>query len=585
VGDPIDVPRFLSGTRFASGAARFSAVPSGAMKLGKNGLVAAAEPHAVQVGEAVLSHGGNAIEAAVATAAALGVVEPYASGIGGGGFMVIHLAEAGRDLVIDSRVIAPQSATPDMFVGLPDDSTLSGGLPVGVPGAVRHWETALAVSRDLLGGTLSFSDLLQPAIRLAADGFPLSDTFIAILQRNTRLALFPDSTAVFHPSLKAGDTLVQTDLARTLHMLAEGGPDAFYAGPIAEALVRAVQRPATTDNGKKILPGRMTGKDLTSYSIKRRDPLFGDYRGHKLITVGPPASGVNVLEMLNILEHYPIGTAGFRNLETNTAHLMIEAMKLAYADRVHYLADPEFVSVPVAGIVSKGFAEQRQKSIDLNRSLELPVRHGDAGSSPGVVHEDSETSQEESSSTTHISVIDARGNMVSYTTTLSELFGSAMVVPGFGYLLNDTLRDFDRDGSGPNAPAGGKRPKSGISPMVILKDDGSPRAVLGAAGGNRIPAIVFSLVTNLLDHRLGMEATVNAPRFVNENRLKGDGVSQTRREPPPFQLEQSLLDELRGRGQTLLKNSLTFGAAQGIAVDPDTGVLTKGIDGRRGGEF
>ncbi len=631
------------------------------LALAQSGMVAAAHPLAIQEGEKVLLNGGNAIEAAIVTAAVLGVVEPYASGIGGGGFMVVHIPQAGSEpaqrFVIDSRVTAPQDATPDMFRGLTLDQIDTGGLAVGVPGALKHWDEALKISRELqLSGRLqglnmTLSQALQPAIEIARNGFDVSDTFIRILNTHrNRLAKFPDSAALFFdlptdPAACAPEApplpachLTQSALADTLELVAAQGTDVFYHGPIADAIVDTVRHPKTDD--PNILSGRMRKDDgvddLALYDIKRRDPVTGTYKGFTLVTAGPPAGGVTLIELLNIVDdpRFPFGSPdfpGFGFLQTDTVHVMIEAMKLSYADKRAFLGDPDFALVPppgdpdrppipITGLTSPAYAAERRSLIDLATSLPVEQDPGNpycfetppplsacpstslSQASKGVDEE--VLTLEEESSTTHFSAIDGFGNMVAYTTSLSSLFGSAMVVTCEiatcavegrrvgGFLLNNSLNGFSR-GTSPgvryNAPEGGKRPRSDMSPTLVFSPSGTPRLVVGAAGGGRIPAIVFQIISDVIDHGKSIQQAISAPRFVNENLAQSAttiGHHNTRHETPPFNLPQTLVNQLRdNKGQTVIRNTVTFGAAQGIAIDPDTGALSRGTDPRRGGDF
>jgi gamma-glutamyltranspeptidase / glutathione hydrolase len=560
----------------------------------RKGLVAAAHPDAMAAGQNILDGGGNALEAAVVTAACLAVVEPYASGLGGGGFMVAHLARPGETFVLDSRVTAPQSAKSNMFENVESEAIDSGGLPVGVPGAVRHWAEALQRSRTLLNGSLTLATALKPAIRLASEGFRVSETFESIGQApntNARLKLFPETERLF-ANLHRGDRLVQPELARTLQLISAHGPATFYEGPVARAIVETVRNPpAKSDSG--VLSGGMTAEDLTGYQVRERAPLRSSYRSrgtneiYHLLTAGPPAGGLSVLEMMNILEDLPVETDG-GELVPQSIHLMIECMKLAYADRVFYVGDPEAVRVPAAGLISKGFAAERRKRIDPNSQIPLPAGHGDV-----TPFEDARFSAatgepceswitEDDISTTHLSVVDRWGNMVSYTTSLSAMFGSAMVVPGFGFLLNDSLRDFNVKGTGPNAPGPGKRPKSGMSPMLVFDENGEERAVVGAAGGNRIPAIVYTILVRMLEANQCVSDAIAAARFVNESRRTGVGVSDTRVEQL---VAAEVVEFLRARGQTVHVNTKDFGAAQGLDIKNHGSVVEKGTDPRRTSEI
>jgi gamma-glutamyltranspeptidase / glutathione hydrolase len=573
--------------------------PAGA----QTGMVAAAEPLAIEAGERVLASGGNAIEAAVVAAAVLNVVEPYASGIGGGGFMVVHIASTGQEFVIDSNVTAPQATTPNMFIDpatgapYPAREINSGGIAVGVPGALRHWDEALRLSQFLLGGTMSLRDALQPAIDLATNGFPVSASFLAIRDRHrTRLNFFPDTRAIFFPSppLEEGSILRQPELAATLQAIADQGIDVFYIGPIADAISEIVRTPQVENPTFPIHPGRIDPSDLAFYEIRNRDAVSGTYRGFRIVSSGPPSAGITLIEMLNILEGFPLGDATFGFLEPNTAQAMIEAMKLSYADRTRWIADPAFVTVPVVGLMSRDYATTRRQLIQLDSSLtEGSQLAGDPrpfDTSPAVPRRTEVPGELVQASTTHLSVIDSHGNMVSYTTTLSELWGSGMVVPGYGFLLNNSLRNFSTSTTGINSPRPGKRPRSFISPSLVFTPDGQPRLVIGSAGGGTIPAILLEVITGVLDHQKTVQDAISASRFENEN----SSTQHTRYEnvTPDFDLPASLVQELMNRGQVMSRYTIppstqpvTFGASQGIEIDPVTGNLGRGRDPRRGGDF
>jgi gamma-glutamyltranspeptidase / glutathione hydrolase len=576
----------------------------------QTGMVAAAEQLAIDEGEAVLAAGGNAIEAAVVTAAVLGIVEPYASGLGGGGFMLVHIGSTGQEFVIDSDVMAPQATTTGMFIdpvtGQPylAESINSGGIAVGVPGALRHWDEALRQSQLLLGGTRTLQDALQPAINLAANGFPVSASFLTIRNRHrTRLNFFPDTRAIFFPTppLMEGSLLRQPDLANTLQMVAEQGIDVFYSGVIANAISDVVTAPRAENPTYPIYPGRIDPSDLAMYDIRSRQPVSGTYRGYRVVSSAPPSGGATLIEMLNILEGFPFASDSFGFQEPNTAQAMIEAMKLSYADRTRWVADPEFVYVPVTGLTSTSYAAERRQRIDLKQSLaEGSSLSGDPRpyDTAGFANDEEEVwdAIDQESSTTHISVIDADGNMVSYTTTLSELWGSAMVVPGYGFLLNNSLRNFTTSGSTTaiNRPQPGKRPRSFISPSLVFTDTGQPRIVIGSAGGGSIPAIVLEVISSVLDHQKTVQEGISVPRFENENLTTGsnqrtqfENVTTT---DPTFALPTALVDALTARGQTMIPYTLSgqpvpFGASQGIEIDPATGSLSRGRDPRRGGDF
>ncbi len=572
------------------------------------GMIAAAEQLAIDEGERVLANGGNAIEAAVVTAAVLAVIEPYASGLGGGGFMVIHTA-SGQELVIDSNVTAPQATTTDMFLDrktgqpYPPQEINSGGIAVGVPGALRHWEEALRQSQLLLGGTMTLRDALQPAIALATDGFAVSSSFLAIRDRHrTRLNFFPDTRAIFFPDppLMEGSVLTQLELATTLRMIASQGADLFYIGPIADAISDIVLMPRVEDPTYPIHPGRIVPSDLADYRVRNREPVSSTYRDHRVVSSGPPSGGATLIELLNLLDGFDFGSEGFGFQEPNTAQAMIESMKLSYADRTRWVADPEFIDVPVRGLTSRAYAEERRSLIHLDSSLpEGSSLAGDPRPYDGLPRRDEGAEQKnaeqahEAASTTHIAVIDGDGNMVAYTTTLSELWGSAMVVPGYGFLLNNSLRNFTPSGSRTaiNRPQPGKRPRSFISPTVVFTPTGQPRMVTGSAGGGAIPAIVSEVISGVLDHGKSIQEAISAPRFENENQTSGSNArTQYENVAPDFVLPADLVEELANRGQQMNVHRIgsqaaTFGASQGISIDPDSGARSRGRDPRRGGDF
>jgi len=467
---------------------------------------------------------------------------------------------------------------------------------------VRHWDEALRLSQTVLGGTMSLSDALKPAITLANDGFAVSAAFLTVRDRNRRrLRFFPDTRYAFFPTppLLEGSILRQLDLAATLQTIADEGADAFYNGPIADAICDVVGSPRTEDPAFTIHPGRLKPRDLAAYTIKTRAPVSGTYRGFRVVSSPPPSAGITLIEMLQILEGFPLGSETFGFLEPNTAHVMIEAMKLSYADRNRWIADPDFAHVPVSGLTSRDYAAARRKLIDLDDSLtESEELAGDPTSfdtaSPGrdesrqPLH--MEPSLHQGSSTTHLSVIDSAGNIVSYTTTLSELWGSGMVVPGFGFLLNNSLRNFSISKKGINSPKAGKRPRSFVSPSLVFSPEGEPRMVVGSAGGGAIPAILLGVVTDVLDHGMTIQDAIAAPRFENEN----SPHHGTRYESvaPGFDLPKSLVQALSDRGQSMspYANSqdgdpVTFGVSQGIAIDAATGDPSRGTDPRGDGDF
>ncbi len=472
-----------------------------------HGMVVAQEKIGARIGADILRQGGNAVDAAVATGFALAVTYPRAGNIGGGGFMVIHSAERREDVAIDYRETAPAAATRDMFLGAdgkPDIAkSRDSALSIGVPGTVAGLALALA---KFGSGQFTLADLLKPAIELARDGFVIADDMADTLPGIARrLSRWPASAKIFSradgSSLREGDTLVQTDLAATLSAIAAQGARGFYQGPVAEKLAAGIR-----DAG-----GIMTVDDLKSYQTVIRAPVRGSYRGYEIISMPPPSSGgVVLLESLNILEGFPLGD--MKQGAAPSLHVMIEAMKRAYADRARYLGDPDFISAPVATLMSKEYAAKQRASIDLNRAT--PWTDALSATPPPPPRE--------SSNTTHYSVVDSRGNAVSNTYTLNFPYGVGLIADGTGVLLNNELDDFTAAPGASNAfglvgfeanlPGPGKRPLSSMTPTIVLKD-GRPVLVTGSPGGSRIISTVMQVIVNVLDYKMDVATAVAAPRL------------------------------------------------------------------------
>jgi gamma-glutamyltranspeptidase/glutathione hydrolase len=519
--------------------------------LAEHGMVVAQEKIGAQIGADILRQGGNAVDAAVATGFALAVTYPRAGNIGGGGFMIIHSADSHEDVAIDYRETAPAATTRDIFLG-PDGKpdiakSRDSALSIGVPGTVA----GLALALEKYGsGLFTLPDLLKPAIELARGGFVVADDMADTLPGiRPRLARWPTTTRIFSradgTSLREGDTLVQADLAATLSAIATQGPRGFYEGPIAEKLAAGVR-----DAG-----GIMTSDDLKSYQPVIRAPVRGTYRGYDVISMPPPSSGgVVLLEMLNILEGFAI--SDMKRGSAPSLHVMIEAMKRAYADRARYLGDPDFVTAPVATLMSKEYAAKQRASIDLERATPWT----DALSA---------TPPREGSNTTHFSVVDSRGNAVSNTYTLNFPYGVGLVAEGTGVLLNNELDDFTAAPGASNAfglvgfeanlPGPGKRPLSSMSPTIVLKD-GKPVLVTGSPGGSRIISTVLQVIVNVLDYHMDVAAAVAAPRLHHQWL------------PDVVRVERGFADdalaELRAKGHQVV-DQLGQTSANSIAVTPN----------------
>ena len=468
---------------------------------GKNGMVASEQGLATQVGLDILKQGGNAIDAAVAVGFALAVVLPNAGNIGGGGFMVLHDDKTGKDVAIDFREIAPAKASRDMYLDnqgkVIDGKSLFTHDASGVPGTVAGMEYALKK-----WGTMPLSKVLEPAIKLADKGFIVSDVLAQTLkEEKSTLGKWSSSKAIFFKNgepLKSGDLLVQKDLAKSLRLIAKQGAKAFYQGEIATKIAKEMQ-----SHG-----GTMTLEDLKAYKVVERQPIIGDYRGYKVVTMPPPSSGgVHLIEILNMLEHYPIKEDGVNSAKN--IHHMAESMKLAYADRSEYLGDPDFVKIPVTGLTSKAYANERVKTIDDNKArLSSNIKPG-------------KPQPYESDQTTHFSVMDKAGNAVAVTYTLNLNFGSGIVVEGTGILLNNEMDDFSVKPGVPNAfgLVGGtanaieakKRPLSSMTPTIVMKNN-KPWLVTGSPGGARIITTVLQSVVNTIDHEMNPAEAIITPR-------------------------------------------------------------------------
>jgi len=490
---------------------------------GTGGAVATISEPASQAALAILNQGGNAIDAAVAAAATLGVTDPFSCGVGGGGFMVIYLAKEKRVITIDHRETAPASFQPTAFTengkAVDYDTAIASGMSVGVPGTVRGWHEAL----DRYG-SMSFKQVLAPAIRIASDGFRINDNFSSLSAGNVhKFSLFPATAALYLKDgkpLPAGSLMRNPDLAKTYRMIAAGGVKAFYSGKLAQAIVDTVNAPPVAA-GMPVRAGKMTLADLSNYEARLRQPIRSTYRGYELYGMPLPGSGgVAIAEALNILEGYDLKSMPREQAE----HLYLEAARLAFADRNAYLADPEYVDAPVEGLLSKDYAARRREQINPQRAMV----HADAGDpfmfqqDPSVPLRPSSTRLlSESAHTTHLTVSDRDGNIVAYTYTIEDWGGSGIVVPGYGFILNNELTDFDFTGPHPNIPEAGKRPRSSMSPTIAFRN-GKPAFTVGSPGGATIITTVLQTIVNHIDLGMPMDEALNAPRLSERNGLSTD---------------------------------------------------------------
>lgn len=492
------------------------------------GVVAVSSPLAAAAGAEILAAGGNAIDAAAAVQFVLNVVEPQSSGIGGGGFMLVHIDDTGETLFVDGRERAPLAATPDMFGELGFEAASTSGISVGAPGALAA--VALALER---WGTLPLAEVLAPAIALAEGGIDVSEALAAdIVNTSDRgfvmTNLQPETAAIFQPGgvpLVAGDRLVQADLAKTFRLIAEQGTAAFYTGEIAEAIVAAQQRSGTSpDTGGMLLAGaagRLTLADLAGYEPTLREPLVGSYRGYTVQVMPPPSGGgITVLEQLAMLERFPVGAGdeGFAFGQKNTLHVLIEGMRLAFVDRNFWVGDADFVDVPVGPLLDPDYLAERSALIQLDAALGA-ASIGAGNPMQVSMPQTAGVDVREGAHTTHYVVIDGDGNIVNFTTTVESLFGSGITVPGYGFLLSNQMTDFTWPPTldpatgdiGANDVAPGKRPRSSMTPTLLL-DGSRPFAAIGSAGGSRIINAVVQVVMNLVDHGMSVEQAIDAPR-------------------------------------------------------------------------
>lgn len=542
-----------------------------------HGMVVAAERHAAEAGAAMLRSGGNAIDAAVATSLALGVTEPYHSGLGGGGFLLIRLAN-GEVIALDTRETAPAAATRDMFVapGVAKDASRNGPLAVATPSLLAG--LALALER---WGTKSLAEVMQPAIELAADGFPISLRHARVLEAWKKMGLdarFPETAAIQLPpagvAIAPGWKLRQPELAASMRAIAKSGPQLFFQGRIATAIADDVRRRG----------GILAASDLANYEPVLRQPLRGDYRGFEVLSFPPPSSGgVALIEMLNILEGFDLAPLGAGS--SASIHRITESMKLAFADRAAYLGDPDFVSVPTEQLIAKPYAAKLRSKLLPSRLSRAPWTWGEDEVAIQVKGPGLGELPLPQGGTTHLSVTDQAGNAVAITQTVNLLFGSGITVPGTGIVLNDEMDDFSVapnqpnafgliDVHGMNAVAPGKRPLSSMTPTLVLQD-GKVRMVAGSPGGPRIITTVLLALLNTLDFGLDPSEAIAQPRF--HHQWVPDELSIEAGMPADVQ------QALRDRGHNVKVAERNWSSAQVIAIDPKTGWHLGATDPRTDG--
>ncbi|MBS4192136.1 gamma-glutamyltransferase [Bacillus sp. FJAT-49705] len=536
--------------------------------VGKDGMVATAHPLASEIGADVLKKGGNAIDAAVAIQFALNVVEPMMSGIGGGGFMMVYDGKTKETTIINSRERAPRGATPNMFLDkngnpIPFAERSTGGTAVGVPGTLKGLETALEK-----WGTRPIQQLIDPAIKLADKGFPIDSVLAAAISDNKGTLSKTAAKDIFLPNgkpLLEGEILVQKDLAKTFKLIRSKGSDAFYKGPVAEALASTVQK----------YGGSMTTEDLNKYKVTIDKPIWGDYQGYQIASMPPPSSGgVFLLQMLKILDDFNLSQYHVGSWQKY--HLLAETMHLAYADRAAYAGDPEFVNVPLNGLLHPDYIKERQKLISLN-SVNMNPTAGNPWKYESVVAANYEQKKQPNDrkygETTHFSVTDRWGNVVSYTTTIEQLFGTGIVVPGYGIVLNNELTDFDAVPGGANEVQPNKRPLSSMTPTIVFKDD-KPVLTVGSPGGATIITSVLQTILHAIEYDMELKAAVEEPRIYTNN------LNSYRYESG---ISKDVIDKLNSMGHKFGTNPVTIGNVQSILIDHKNGTFKGVADSSRNG--
>ena len=563
--------------------------PAQAVARGTGGAVSSVDANASRIGLEVLRRGGNATDAAVAMASALGITEPYSAGIGGGGYFVHFDAKTGRVQTIDGRETAPAAMPNDAFIdpetGKPYPFTpdlVTSGVSVGVPGTLATWQEALA-----RWGSTSLDKALKPSSKLARKGFVVDETFRGqTLDNAERFAAFPSTSKLYLPNgdaPKVGTRFRNPDLADTLDLIRSRGTNAFYRGRVADEIAKTVQAPPKSPDTELPVPkGFMTAKDIASYDVINQRATKVDYRGLDVYGMAPSSSGgTTVGESLNILENFRLGGANI----ARTLHLYLEASAHAFADRGAYVGDPAYVDVPTKRLLSQDFADSRACKIDPAKASNKPVPAGDIadnladGGCSTVTH--SEPGDTENVSTTHLSVVDKRGNAVAYTLTIEQTGGSGIVVPGRGFLLNNELTDFTTvyDAKDPNRIQPGKRPRSSMAPTIVTRN-GRVRMVVGSPGGSTIITTVLQILVNRLDLGMSLPKAIAAPRASQRN------TASVTAEPEFIERYE---DALTPYGHALTPSGDQFtsaaeiGAAAGIEVDRRGRMTAAAEPVRRGG--
>ena len=522
---------------------------------GKIGVVSTSKVEASRIGADILKKGGNAIDAAVAAGFALGVVEPNSSGLGGGGFMLIRIAKTGETVFIDFRERAPQKASPEMWTvdangKVIGNKKVEGGKAAAIPGEVAGLLYALEKY-----GTMSREQVIRPAVNLAKNGYYVTPTLSNDMKSEfDKLEKYPESAKIYLNKeglpYEVGDKFTNKDLAKTLEIIIKKGKDGFYKGEVAQAIVKTLNK----------YDGLYTMEDLANYKPLIRKPVKGTYRGYEIISSPSPSSGgAIVIEILNILENFNVSELDVNSPEY--LHLFSEAYKLAYADRAKYMGDTDYTPVPMKGFLSKKYAKEISKDIDMK------VSHESKAHDPW---------QYESEDTTHYSIADKEGNMVAITKTVNGLFGNSVVVDGYGFVMNNEMDDFVVGAGHPNSVAPGKTPLSSMSPTIVLKD-GKPFMVLGSPGATKIISTVSQVISRVIDHKMSIQDAIDTPRLW-DNTLNVINIES--------RISDKTVKKLEAMGHKVNKTSdwdRGMGSVQGVLYKND-GTLEGGADPRRDGK-
>ncbi len=558
IEEPALIPAY-SIEGFETVDAQGNRITTGRTDTGTEAMATASKYEVSQVGAEIMENGGNAIDAAVAMGFALGVVEPFTSGLGGGGLATIRTAD-GEEIFIDFREIAPEASTLEMYLdeaGENNGKIRAGGLASGIPGEVAG---LLYMLENY--GTMSREEVLDPAIRMATEGFEVT-TFAANAIANSydKAVEYPEMQSVFWNEdelpYDVGDVIVNPGLAKALQKIVDEGADGFYKGEVAEAVVETLAK----------YEGVMSMDDLANYEATVAEPVTGEYRGYKIISTPPPSSGgAHLIEILNILSTFDIGSLEINSPEY--VHLFAESFKLSFADRARYMADTGFVDVPLGGLTSQAYADQRAALIDPNKASE------EVGFDDPTIFEHEDT--------THYSVADSAGNAVAITKTINSYFGSGVMVEEYGFMMNNEMADFSVDSESVNVVEPGKKPLSSMTPTIVLREDGSPYLITGTPGGARIFSSVAQIISRVIDHDMDLHDAITAPKFWNNGVVPNLQYEEPLKGYEEYAFTEETIQELEEMGHGEIKTAVS-GAMQSIMFMED-GTIYGTADPRQDGK-